>query len=104
MTIKTAILAAAIGALGLTTPASAEMAQPTTSSHRVSYADLDLLTPEGQAELQRRVNRAAWLICQQDPSEARRAPRAESQCYRDARRQGQLLVAEVIANRPFLGG
>jgi UrcA family protein len=108
MTLKTAaLLVAAIGALGSAVPAAAGPAQSPTATaagQRISYADLDLLSPDGQAELQRRVDRAAWLVCQQNPNDARRAPRADSQCYREARQQGALRVAQVIARRPMLGG
>jgi UrcA family protein len=105
MIIKTAAtLAAAIGALGFAIPASANASHTTAVAERVSYADINLLTPEGQAELERRVKRAAFQVCQKEPGNAMRAPRADTQCYREARQQGQLRVAQVIASRSALGG
>jgi UrcA family protein len=38
---------------------------PETASYRVSYADLDLSTPDGQKELDRRVRVAAEYVCGQ---------------------------------------
>jgi len=105
MTLKTtAILVAAIGALGFTAPAYAGTGQVLPPVKRVSYADLDLLTPDGQAELQRRVDRAAAEVCNLNRNQPDRAPRVNGKCFREARQKGQLLVAEVIAKQPLLGG
>jgi UrcA family protein len=38
-------------------------ALPETLSYRVSYADLDLATPDGQKELDRRIRVAAEYVC-----------------------------------------
>jgi len=102
MTLKTAaILATAIGALGLTAPAAASPAQ---SVERVAYADLDLLTPAGQAELQRRVDRAAWVACRYEEDGAMRDSQTRSRCFRESRQRVTVQVAKLMEDRPLLGG
>jgi UrcA family protein len=58
MTTRFAILAAALGAALSATPA---LAGPASVS--ISYADLNLATPQGQAKLDRRIDAAAKSSC-----------------------------------------
>jgi hypothetical protein len=100
MKIKTAaILATAIGALGLTAPAFASPAATSAPTERVSYADLDLATPEGQAALQKRVARAAWRVCRTlsdgSPLDAER----HETCYREARQRLNVQIAQLASER-----
>jgi UrcA family protein len=105
MTIKTAaILAAAIGALGLTAPAYAKSTRYNATVQHVGYGDLDLLSADGQAELQRRVDKATSRACMFEQDGALRQSRDYAQCYRETRRQVAVQVAETISNRPLLGG
>lgn len=104
MTNKTAIMAAAIGALGFAAPASAATAYTTAPVERISYDDLDLATAHGQAELQHRVDRAAWQVCKfQQDGTIRNGP-DHIQCYRAARQKVAVQVAQAIGGRTLLGG
>jgi len=58
MNTRFAILAAALGAALSATPA---LAGPASVS--ISYADLNLATPQGQAKLDRRIDAAAKASC-----------------------------------------
>ena len=104
MTIKTAaILAAAIGALGLAAPASASPAGAAATVQQVSYRDLNLLSADGQDELQRRVDKAAARVCIFEADGSLRESRNHGQCYRETRQQVAVQVAELIAaNQPLL--
>jgi len=105
MSIKTAaILAATIGALGLAAPAFAGPARSAATVQHVVYDDLDLVSAEGQAELQRRVDKAASRVCMFEPDGSLRQSRNHAQCYRETRKQVAVRVAQAISNRPLLGG
>jgi UrcA family protein len=93
-----AILAAAIGALGLTTPASANTAAFATSE-RVSYADLDLATTDGQAALQKRVDRAAWRVCRTLSDGSTLNAEGHDACYREARQRINVQIAQLASDR-----
>jgi UrcA family protein len=91
-------LAAAAGML-VTAPAMAAE----TNATRVTYADLKLASAEGQAELQRRIDRAAWSVCQYDARGRIRAPRDQVQCFRASRQDVSVRVAQIIDDHR-LGG
>ena len=65
--------------------AAAQTEQRTTG---VRYADIDLATPEGQAELDRRIERAARDACGMNESQvgSRVRSREARACYDQARR------------------
>lgn len=92
-------LAATLGVMAVpakTMAATAEGQAPTVS---VSIADLDLATPEGQRQLDRRVRKAARAVCGGDAATTGtrlRSTGAES-CYAQALRQTRNLVAERVA-------
>ena len=71
----------------------------------VPYADLNLATPEGQAALDQRINRAARQVCGLD--EVRTGTRLRSnidrECFRQARTQVKQQVAAALAQQQ-LGG
>lgn len=90
MTIKSAILAAALGAAMFAAPASAE-----SPGVRVSYADLDLTTPAGVAELEKRVKRAAWRLCKFSGEGAMRDRLNQVRCYRAARQTSAVQIAQA---------
>lgn len=69
--LKTILLAAAATGLAATSiPATANAAATQAQqSVRVGYGDLNLLTEEGQAELDRRIARAVRKVCRSGGSE-----------------------------------
>ncbi len=99
MKLTSIVLALAASAGALT--AAPALAGVTTE--RVGYGDLELTTPQGQAELQRRLNRAAWRVCLYDGDRSLRASDQTATCYRQARREVAVEVAQIVADRQ-LGG
>lgn len=89
MKIITAIAAATL-ALS-TTPAFAD-------SISVNYKDLDLLTPEGQAELDRRLDSAAREVCglNEIQTGTRIPSRSARNCYKSAREQLDERIAMMV--------
>ncbi len=65
MFLRTIALAAASAAALAATPATASdiVVAPETVTVRVSYADLNLASPQGRAQLDRRIAGAARSIC-----------------------------------------
>jgi len=92
-------MAAALGAATL----SAAPALANASMVRVSHADLDLTTQDGQDTLQRRLDSAASRACRFHADGALRASTENGQCYRDTRRQARVTFASVMTDRR-LGG
>lgn len=92
MKLKSAIVAAALSAAVISAPASA------TTVQRVSFADLNLTTAEGQATLQQRVNSAAWKACMFDKSGMLRTGDDTAACYREARKDVAVRVAAIMAD------
>ncbi len=88
-----AILAAALSAAVLATPAAAN-----TSTVGVKYADLNLTTEAGQAALDARIDRAAREVCGVDDIRTgTRAPSASArQCYKETKSNVHKQVAERI--------
>lgn len=76
--------------------ATVASAPATAKDVTVSYADLDLQTTEGQATLQRRLDRAAEKVC--DASDARERMHRQSvrKCYAEATRQSRTSFAAVL--------
>jgi len=63
---------------------------------RVSFADLNLSTPEGQRSLDRRIRRAISDICGRADGRDLPARAFEMRCRRDARRSTEVQVARAI--------
>lgn len=100
MQIRSKILAAALGLGSMIVAVPAAAGAP---SERVPYGDLRLSTPEGQAELQKRLNRAAWRVCMFDEEGFLRTSDEAAACYRQARKQVAVRFAQVISEER-LGG
>lgn len=92
MNTRFAILAAALGATLSATPTLAE-----TQSVGVGYADLDLTTPAGQAELDHRIRVVAEKIC--GIGEIRTATRLPSSTARECLRDTVASTKEQVAAR-----
>jgi len=105
MIFKTAaIMAAAIGALGLAAPASANESRYEATLQRVAYGDLNVLTPAGMKELQRRVDRAAFRACRFADDGATHDSQSRGLCLRQTREKVVFNIAQAAAKRPTLGG
>ena len=100
ITIKLAIAASA---LALAPALSA--AEGDQRSAKVSYIDLDLATPEGVAELDRRIDSAAREICAVDgvTTGTRIRSRGARECYETAKNQLDRHFAQ-IKRETNLGG
>ncbi len=92
-----ASVVATLGLIALTPPALAAAPEP-AASVQVRYADLDLKTAEGKAQLNRRIDRAAKTACGFDSGETgtRIVSRAKQDCYRNALRQIEPQFARLI--------
>lgn len=92
-----AILAAA--ALGAATAFAVPAAAEDAPSADVKYADLDLTTSAGQAQLDRRVNSAARVVCGMDEVVVgtRLASREAQRCFTQAKTQIHQQVAAAVA-------
>lgn len=86
--------AAVLGA-AMAAPASAQAPEAVT----VRHSDLDLSTEAGQAQLERRIDRAARAACGlNEVSTGTRLPTGFArQCYNDAKARVHEQVAEAIA-------
>ena len=96
MSFRPLILAAAAAAALASTPTFAHPTQTT----RVSYADLNLATPYGQAELQKRLDKAAMRVCGFGTAADADAVR---DCYVESRKATAVHMAEAVSNQR-LGG
>lgn len=108
MRIKTTFLAAAIaaGTLGALAAVPATAAPARTQappSVRVAYGDLDLTTPEGEAELTRRVRSAAIRVCRFRADGSLNDAKTEGACYRQARVRAGVEIAQIISDRRYGG-
>lgn len=74
-------------------PALAE----TAPRERVSYADLNIATLEGQAELQKRLDSASRRVCRFDADGQLRTADQENACYRVSRRTAAAHMAQVVS-------
>ncbi|MBB3034464.1 UrcA family protein [Alteriqipengyuania lutimaris] len=90
-------------ALGLALPAVPAAAQ--SQSVQVDYADLNLATPEGQAQLDRRIDKAAREVCGTDRAVTgtRLKNPAAMKCLKSAKEQiGEQIAARIEEQK--LGG
>ena len=95
-----AITAAALGLALTGAPALAgDPAEKQTM--KLSLAGIDLSTPEGQDELDRRIDRAARAICQLDriSTGTRIRSREAKECFKTAKASAEKQVAAIIENR-----
>ncbi len=94
MLIKIATSSLAAAALAFA-PAVSAADEPRTTG--VAYADLDLSTQEGVAELDRRIEVAARQVCGMDESTlgTRIVSRESRNCFREAKRQLNQHFAQV---------
>lgn len=64
---------------------------------RVAYDDLQLTSPAGQAELEKRITKAAWRVCMFDANGDLRTSEQHAACYRTAQRSADVRVAQIVA-------
>lgn len=95
--IKNTITAAALGIAMLATPALAGSDHGEKIS--VEYRDLNLLTDEGQAKLDARIDDAARKVCKMD--DVRTGTRVQSRdrkkCFTQARKSVEAQMATLIS-------
>jgi UrcA family protein len=91
MKIATLSLSAVLAAALTAGPAYAERTEA------VAYGDLNLATPDGQAALQSRLDKAARNVCRFDDKGQVVALERENACYRSARKQVDVRFAELVA-------
>ncbi len=93
--IKTALFtaAAAIATIATAAPALADQIS-------VSYKDLDLTTAQGQSTLARRLDVAARNACgyQGGMTGSRIAPRAATECYKQAQARAKDSMASLVSD------
>lgn len=102
MNIRSATLAAALGAaMALTAaPAAASDAQKGRAS--VTYDDLDLNSEAGRAELGKRFEQAARELCGLDEAEAPRG--SKRHCYEGTSAGMKRRVATILSEHEAAGG
>ena len=85
--------------IGLFTIPGAAFAETAGNSVAVRFADLDLGTPDGQQQLDRRIARAARQVCALDDiATGTRIRSSEADaCYRQALRNVRTSVAEAVS-------
>ena len=95
---KTALTAATLGLATIATPAIA--GPESGQSISVEYRDLNLSTPEGQEQLDRRIDDAARQVCQLDTvrTGTRINSRSSQECFENARKSVETQVARLIRN------
>ena len=98
MSIRTLGMAAASALALLSAPALA--GAPVA---HVGYSDLNLTTPDGQAELQRRLDSATWKVCRYDNEGKLRTAEDETACFRSVRKEVSIRMAQVVTDNQ-LGG
>ena len=94
MTFRTLALAAALA----TVPAAAFAAPPSVA---VKVADLDLSTPQGQAKLDKRIDRAAKEVCTSRVATTGSivSSTVDQTCYKEARQKVQEQVAMMTGHK-----
>jgi len=102
ISMKTGLATALAASAAFATPA---LAGDEARTVHVEYGDLDLASQEGQDELQRRIDRAALLVCEYEDVEARtRDPHQNtSRCYREVRRGLMPEFTEVVEREQAAG-
>jgi UrcA family protein len=93
MNTRTLTLCAALAASLVSAPALAS-----ERTERVAYADLNLATADGQAELQHRLDAAARKVCRFDASGQVATAEKETACYRATRKTVGVRFAEAVEN------
>ena len=94
--------AIAAAAIGLATSATPALAGPDQNqSMKISTSGLDLGTPEGQALLDQRSERAAKTVCKVDNirTGTRTRSHAAKQCMKKARASAKSQVVSIIAEQ-----
>jgi UrcA family protein len=96
-------LALALGAAVLAAPVAAKDEAPTVGVH---YGDLDLSSPDGQRQLDLRLERAAREVCGMDEKMTGSHLRADHSrvCYREARRNLDQQYAQLVSRKSAEGG
>jgi UrcA family protein len=96
--MKTLIAAAATCALTLTATPAFAAGDPEAPRQSISIRDLDLATPEGQEELERRIDRVAKQICGLDTvrTGTRIRSREKRECYAQAKASASQQVAAMM--------
>jgi len=97
-TLASIAMATAVALAAMPASAETNTAANTAQFRTVSYADLNLTTAEGQATLQRRLDSAAWNVCQFDTDGMLRTAQDHGSCYRAARKDVAIRVAEITAD------
>lgn len=92
MTTRTFIIGSAIAAAITATPALAA-----DRAAHVPYADLNLASAEGQAELQDRLDKAARKVCRFEDDGQVSTPADENACYRATRQKVDVQVAYLTS-------
>ena len=89
------ILAAALAATAFAVPAAAA----DTETVAVRYADLDLSTSAGQAQLERRIDSAAREVCGIDDvaTGTRLASRSAKECFAETKSRLNERIAAAVA-------
>ena len=100
MTIRSAMLAAALGAAAMTISALPAAAAP-AQGPAVTYDDLDLSSEAGRDELAKRFDQAAREICK--AGDGKLSGRARY-CYESTSKSLQTRVAAIIAEHEARGG
>lgn len=100
----TTIVSVAVAVIASTISISAAVAAPAPDQIKVSYADLNLGSPQGRGALDRRIEAAAMKVCGVDPDERQIGIVQESaRCYGSAVDQARVAIASntqpVFASR-----
>lgn len=99
MKIYAAMIASALCAAAIASPAAAEapVAGEIAIKH-VHYKDLELTTAAGQAELQRRLVKAAWQVCRPKGNGGMAYAKEQRECYQKARQDVNVKFAAILAD------
>lgn len=94
-TLKSARMAI-LAPVAAATIMAAQPAFASISHENVAFADLSLSTPEGQAQLQERVDAAAWRVCRYNSRGQVADARTEHACFRAARQSARTQFADAV--------
>lgn len=89
------LTALAAAAVAFSTPALAGTQMEGLPTKAVQYEDLDLATPGGQADLERRISRAAKSVCRTGARDLASLT-LEQKCYRFALTSSREKVAQIV--------
>ncbi len=100
---KSFIAAATIGTALIAAPAiagSSSAGSHAAQSSKIHYADLNLATPQGQEQLERRIDVAARKVCKLDEHRTgtRLPSRQRKACYVKARKSARSQMASLISD------